>query len=399
MPRRNPLTLSARARHADHVARLPFAVRTADSTAISAVSRLVAVLGVGAFGVAALSSTAHDNAVVVAGQPVASGGTTGTTPAALGDRARIVHRPQGVAAERSPVTRTAVEPAAHKQHPSVVAGHSHKPAHQTPPHHTGPWLPTGTGMWIYQWDHTAGGNAQRIVARAKQVGLSTLYLRTGSTHDGLSGAGHLSSLLHASRAAHLSVVAWDFPNLWHPRRDAFRLARAARIGRSNGVHVAAVAPDIETPAEGTFNATWRVRLYLRTLRHALPPHVSILTTVPWPSSYRIADYPYSTVAGRSDALVPMAYWYNNSPTLVTARSIGYLRDRFHKPVMPVGQGYDGKLDVPSLRHNHLGREVPRFFAVAHQQHVRAVSLWSWQAAPPVAWRALAHAHGMFLPHR
>jgi hypothetical protein len=251
-------------------------------------------------------------------------------------------------------------------------------------------------MWIYQWHASAGGSARRIVSRARHVGLSTLYLRTGSSHDGFTGGRVLPALLRASRGSHVHVVAWDFPTLRRPVHDARRLARAARIGRSgNGPHVAAVAPDIETPAEGTFNAAWRVRTYLTALHRRLPRGVTILTAVPWPSRYRIADYPYGAVAAHSDALVPMAYWYNNGPGVVTARSISYLRARFNKPVMPVGQGYDGKLDVPSLKHNHLSREVPRFFRTAHRRGVKAVSIWSWQSAPAATWRALARAHRLF----
>jgi hypothetical protein len=133
---------------------------------------------------------------------------------------------------------------------------------------------------------------------------------------------------------------------------------------------------------------------MRALRKHLPADVTILSAVPWPSRYRIADYPYAAVAARSDALVPMAYWYNNPPALVTARSISYLR-RFHKPVQPVGQGYDGKLDVPSLKHNDLSRQVPRFLKTAHQHGARAVSVWSWQSAPRATWRALDRAQRMF----
>jgi hypothetical protein len=257
------------------------------------------------------------------------------------------------------------------------------------------YVPSGTGMWIYQWHHTDGGSAADIVARAKRVGLSTLYLRTGSSWDGFTADRTLPVLLRATRGSNVRVVTWDFPRLKRPTRDARRLAHAAWLGRAhNGPHVAAVAPDIETPAEGTFNAAWRVRLYLHVLRKHLPAGVTILSTVPWPSSYRRADYPYRTVAAHSDVLVPMAYWYNNSPGLVTARSISYLR-KFHKPVAPVGQGYDGKLDVPSLRHNNLAREVPAFLRMAHARGVRAVSIWSWQSAKPATWRALAHARRMF----
>jgi hypothetical protein len=257
------------------------------------------------------------------------------------------------------------------------------------------FVPSGTGMWIYQWHKTDGGRAAGIVARAKRVGLSTLYLRTGSSWDGFSAGHELHALLRATRGSDVRVVAWDFPRLRHPVRDARRLAHAARVGRSShGPNVAAVAPDIETPAEGTFNAAWRVRLYLHTLRKHLPKAVTILSTVPWPSSYRQADYPYNTVAAQSDVLVPMAYWYNNGPGMVTARSISYLR-RFHKPVQPVGQGYDGKLDVPTLHHNNLAREVPVFFRTAAHAGASAVSIWSWQSAQPATWHALENAHRLF----
>jgi hypothetical protein len=250
-------------------------------------------------------------------------------------------------------------------------------------------------MWLYQWHHSNGGRARAIVSRAKRVGLSTLYLRTGSSWDGFTADRTLPALLRATRNSDVHVVAWDFPRLQRPARDARRLAHAAWLGRAHGgPHVAAVAPDIETPAEGTFNAAWRVRLYLHVLNQRLPKGVTILSTVPWPSAYRRADYPYRTVAAHSDVLVPMAYWYNNNPSAVTSRSIHYLR-RFRKPVAPVGQGYDGKLDVPSLRHNDLAREVPAFLRTAAHAGVRAVSIWSWQSARPATWRALAHAHRLF----
>ena len=294
--------------------------------------------------------------------------------------------------------RTPVHPAApaktHVAHAPKAAAHA-APAPRRPA--ATRYIPTGTGIWIYEWRRTNHGDAPSIVRRARHANLSTLYVRTGSSWDGLNGANHLRRLLAATRGTDVRVVAWDFPRLRHPDHDAHRLAWAARIQTADGRRVAAVAPDIETPSEGTFNANWRVREYLKALRRYLPANISILTAVPWPSRYRVADYPYGTVAAHSDVLVPMAYWYNNRPDDVTARSIRYLR-RFHRPVQPVGQGYDGRLDVPGLRHNNLSRQVPLFFRTAHRHGARAVSLWSWQAAPPVAWHALSRAHRLF-PHR
>ena len=349
------------------------------------VARLIALLGVAVFGAAVLTVTAPD---------VTPAGVTAT--AAPAGRLTVAkpqpaHRRAVVRSERTVIRATprriSAPAAAAPRRTKVVAVPRHK-------QHTR-YLPQGTGMWIYQWHRTSGGSPDRIVARAKHVGLSTLYLRTGSSWDGLTAQRTLPALLRATRGTDVRVVAWDFPRLRHPARDARRLAHAAHIGRANsGPHVAAVAPDIETPSEGTFNAAWRVRLYLHVLNKRLPKGVTILSTVPWPSSYRRADYPYRTVAAQSDVLVPMAYWYNNPPGLVTARSIHYLR-QFGKPVAPVGQGYDGKLDVPSLHHNHLAREVPVFLRTAKQAGARAVSIWSWQSAEPGTWHALARAHRLF----
>ena len=352
--------------------------------------RLASLVVVGALGALGLSATAHPARSGVRLSAQEAGASPSVVPAILGSRtvsppAETV-KPGGSAPGRKARARTAHS--AHADHRAPERRGRAKPAAR--------YIPTGTGMWIYEWRRTNHGDPRSIVRRARQTGLSTLYVRTGSSWDGFTGGKHLQRLLTAARGTGVRVVAWDFPRLRHPEHDAHRLARAARVRTASGQRVAAVAPDIETPSEGTFNANWRVRAYLRALRHYLPADVAIITAVPWPSRYRVGDYPYGVVAAHSDVLVPMAYWYNNRPTDVTARSISYLR-RFHRPVQPVGQGYDGRLDVPGLRHNNLRRQVPAFFRTAHKHGARAVSLWSWQAAPPVAWHALVRAHRLFPP--
>jgi hypothetical protein len=257
-------------------------------------------------------------------------------------------------------------------------------------------LPTGTGVWIHEWDQTMGGDAPNIVARARANGVRTLYVRTASREEGYVGDAILARLLPATRHSGVAVVAWDFPTLRRPAADARRLARAARYrppGRGTP-RVAAVAPDIETRAEGTGLRRQRVVQYLTTLRHLLPRDVSILSTVPWPSEVRRGHYPYTAVAHGSDAVLPMTYWYNRSPGGVTAYTVQWLR-RLHRPVFPVGQGFDSKIDAPFLRHSHQRSEVLAFMRAARALRVRAVSLWSWQTAGPAQWQALRHNRRSF----
>lgn len=257
------------------------------------------------------------------------------------------------------------------------------------------WLPSGTGMWLHEYERTEGGNARAIVARAQRMGLSTLYLQTGSSAKGWIGTPGLTGLLRATKGTGISVIAWDFPKMDDPVADARRLARAASFRCSGCARVAAVAPDVETAAEGTRIGDATVARYYTALRAALPPQLAVLATVPWPSEKRVGRYPYARTAAMSDAIMPMAYWYNRDPAQVTATSMGFLA-RFRKPIMPVGQGYDGRLDAPYLAPDldPFG-SVAAFLSTAKARGAQHVSLWSWQTTGGKQWSALAKGKQAF----
>jgi len=257
------------------------------------------------------------------------------------------------------------------------------------------WLPSGTGMWLHQFTKSEGGNPRAVVQRAQRTGLTTLYVQTGSSKKGWIGGPTLAALLPATRGTSLKVVAWDFASLAHPASDAYRLAHAALFRCRGCPRVAAVAPDIETAAEGTRISDAAVIRYYTTLRRLLPRDIAILATVPWPSEKRTGRYPYARTASLVDAILPMAYWYNRSPAGVTTTSMAFLR-RFHRPVMPVGQGYDGRLDAPYLPADpHPGASVRSFLLAARHAGAGAVSLWSWETTGGQQWAALASGHRLF----
>ena len=246
-------------------------------------------------------------------------------------------------------------------------------------------------MWLHDWRKTEGGDPQKIVRKSLASGFTHLYVQTGSTKKGWIGDEVLRNLMPATAGTDLRVIAWDFPKLIDPTADAKRMARAA-TGRIPGVpRVAAVAPDIETAAEGTRLRADSVAHYYRVLRQSLPRDVAILATVPWPSEKRTGFYPYAESAAHSDAFIPMAYWYNRSPQTVTATSMDYLA-RFGLPVMPVGQGYDGRIDAPYLPPDpDPAASVQSFVDTARAHGARSVSLWSWQTTGGPQWQVLARA--------
>jgi hypothetical protein len=259
------------------------------------------------------------------------------------------------------------------------------------------WLPTGTGMWIHQWSSTEGGDGRAVVHRATLTGLTHLFVRTGSSHDGWVGGTALSRLMPATKGTSIKVIAWDFAELNHPEADARRLARAAWWHEDGVPMVAAVAPDIETASEGTHATRSSIERYYRTLRASLPARVAILATVPWPSENRINLYPYVRTARHADAIIPMAYWYNRSPSRVTRTSIRVLRE-YGKPVIPVGQGYDGRLDAPYLKPDrHPGKSVDAFVTAARMSGAQSISLWSWQTTGAQQWSALKRAAERYAP--
>lgn len=259
------------------------------------------------------------------------------------------------------------------------------------------WLPTGTGMWLHEWHRSEGGSAAKVIARSKQVGLTHLYVQTGSSKKGWIGQEVLSELMPATKGTDIKVIAWDFPKLLDPEADARRLARAAWWNQKGAPMVAAVAPDVETGAEGTRLSTDRVKRYYAELRKRLPARTAILATVPWPSEKRTGWYPYTATATYSDAFIPMAYWYNRSPSVVTKTSMRWLK-RYGLPVMPVGQGYDGRLDAPYLKPDPApDKSVARFVYVSREQGAQSISLWSWQTTGRLQWGELAKAAGKVGP--
>ena len=210
----------------------------------------------------------------------------------------------------------------------------------------------GKGIWTTNFaadrlDVTA------LVSRARSAGLKNIWVRTGG-RTGYYGDRVLPTLVPAAHAAGLTVVAWDFPYLSDPVADARRAERAFADGAD------VFAPDVETPAEGTFSTDRRVRLYLSLVRRAAGTRI-IAATVPRPTPKRLATFPYAAFVPYADLFAPMIYWSCNEPGALVVQSLSRLGRLL--PVAPVGQAYDmgsegGRRGLPSRR------ETQRFLDVA-----------------------------------
>jgi hypothetical protein len=237
---------------------------------------------------------------------------------------------------------------------------------------------SGKGIWLTLF-RGQQLDVPNVVALAQANGLHQLWLRTGSSREGFFGGAILRKLVVAAHVAGIAVIAWDFPTLSDPARDARRAIAALRAGADG------FAADIESPSEGTYLTIRRVAYYLSLVR-AASGNKPLVAIVFRPTSYRLSVYPYRTEALFVDAFAPMVYWSCDEPGAAVADSISALAPL--RPVVPIGQDYNmasegGRHGLPS------GRAIWRFLDVAHRSGAIGASLYDLESGGRPQLAALA----------
>jgi hypothetical protein len=259
------------------------------------------------------------------------------------------------------------------------------PAATTPPLA----LPSGKGMWIYQPQYAEQGDPVTIVTRAKAAGLTHLYVRMGSSVDGFTASEFLDALLPVAHAAQMRIIGWDFPYLENIGVDVTRALEAIQHTTPTGDRIDGFSADIETRMEYVWLTAENAALYGATLRANVGPKYPLIATVPRPSPARQVDYPYADVVSPFDAIAPMVYWINAAPNEAAAEAMDFLAG-FGKPVLPIGQAYDG-----SYEGGPPGTPTPAdldaFINTSYAHGAAGVSFWSWQHASDDTWNTIAAA--------
>ena len=255
-------------------------------------------------------------------------------------------------------------------------------------------LPVGKGMWIWLSDHAEAGDVGAIVARARAVGLTHLYVRTASLRQGFYAGPFLDQLLPAAHAANIRVYAWDFPYLKDVQGDVARAVQAISHLTPDGHRVDGYVADIELRSMGVNITPGTALAFGAGLRKAVGPNYPLIACVPRPSS-QLVHYPFAEVVASFDAIAPMVYWLGQEPGAHVTGAVRAL-SVFGKPVLPVGQAYDGLAEggpagVPPRK------EIIRFMQAGDEVGATAVSWWSWQHADQEAWDAVRDAAEFRLP--
>ena len=304
----------------------------------------------------------------------------------------VVHPPQAEAraiARHLPAGAPVAQPALSTTRLAVAPEVANKPLLAPAPPNLRGAVPVGKGMWIWLPQYSEGGNAAAIVAKAQHYGINYLYVRTGSSVTGFQGADFLNALLPLAHQAGIKVYGWDFPYLDNIEADVGRASQAAHYTTPSGDRIDGFAADIEFRSMGVNLAGDTTSWYGHLLRDRLGFGYPLIAVVPRPTAVSTRIYPYATVVPMFDAIAPMVYWLNNDPAQAVQQAFAYL-NQFGKPIIPVGQAYDGAPEGGPAGVPNRG-SILRFIGASADAGATSVSFWSWQAATDEVWQAVSDA--------
>jgi hypothetical protein len=248
-------------------------------------------------------------------------------------------------------------------------------------------------MWLYQLSMAEGGDAAKVVKKAKAAGLTHLYLRLGSSKGGFYDQAELDKLLPVAHAAGLKVVGWDFVYLTDPADDAARAKSEIDYVTPTGDRIDAFSADIETASEGVNLTADGAAAYGAKLRALVGPGYPLIATVPRPSAKR--PFPFAEATASFDAIAPMVYWQNRDPAIDVAGAIATLAP-LGKPILPVGQAYNGGSEGGPDR-DPPKEQIVAFLDTAMAKGAVGVSFWVWNHATSDQWSAIGAATTWELP--
>ncbi|HWF72812.1 MAG TPA: peptidoglycan-binding protein [Solirubrobacteraceae bacterium] len=228
----------------------------------------------------------------------------------------------------------------------------------------------GRAMWVWEIPASSRGNLATIAAKAKQYGVSTLFIKSS---DGTSPWSQFSRATIAYfKAAGLRVCAWQYVYGRHPADEARLGAGAAREGAS------CLIIDAESEYQGRYASAQRYVTLLRTQVGANFPVA--LAGFPW-IDYHPA-FPYSVFFGPGGAQynLPQMYWKDIGTTVDDVYAHTYLFNRLYlRPIYPLGQVFA----------NPPTRQIIRFRQLSTAYGSEGVSWWDYQEATTANWRAIS----------
>jgi hypothetical protein len=261
---------------------------------------------------------------------------------------------------------------------------------------TGPFK--GLGAWIDIFDKTSWRRPEQTVKDLASRGVKTLYLQTGNNSQKLAivKSKGVVAFLDAAHAEGIQVVAWYLPGLTDPAMDLQRADAAIAFRTPSGNAFAGFGLDIESPAvSDPFVRTARllqlsdqIRAFagqVYPLAAIIPsPHGMTVHTGYWP------NFPYTELALRYDAFLPMAYYTWRDKSTLSAG--GYIDANIRILRQAVGSDAVPIHIIGGIAQESALVGVRSFVNAVLREKVLGESLYSYPGVTPDMWTQLARAH-------
>ena len=217
------------------------------------------------------------------------------------------------------------------------------------------------GMWIWELPATDGGNVAALIAQARQLGIGTLFIKSG---DGTGMWSQFTpALVDEIHAAGLHVCAWQYVYGVSPVAEADVGIQAVHDGAD------CLVIDAEVEYQDRYV---QAQEYMGTLRAHLGSGYPIgLAGFPYIDYH--PTFPYSVFLGPNGAQfnLPQMYWQDigTSVDAVYAHTFAF-NELYQRPIDPLGQLYNSP---PTSA-------VRRFRSESMAYRAGSVSWWDWQSA-------------------
>jgi Putative peptidoglycan binding domain len=255
----------------------------------------------------------------------------------------------------------------HARHHHPRSHHRQRPAHRA----AGPNPLRGRAMWIWELGSTDGGNLSDIIAGARQVGVSTVFVKSSDGRDFWSNQ-FTRTIVRALHAGGLKVCAWQYVYGASPLREADLGAEAVDDGAD------CLVIDAEAQYQGRYIAA---QTYIQRLRSLIGADYPVaLAGFPYVDFH--PSFPYSVFLGPGGAQynVPQMYWRDIGTSVAAVYAHTYSFNRiYQRPIFPLGQLYS----------NPPPRQILRFRELDLAYGAGGISWWDWQSATAKAWDAMS----------
>lgn len=260
---------------------------------------------------------------------------------------------------------------------------------------TGPFK--GLGAWIDIFDKTSWRFPERTIQDMASRGVRTLYLQTGNNSQtrAIVKKKGVIAFLDAAHVQGIQVVAWYLPGFTDPASDLKRAEAAIAFRTPSGNAFAGFGLDIESPAvSDPFVRTARLLQLSDQIRAFAGQGYPLGAIIPSPHGMTVhagywPNFPYTELALRYDAFLPMAYYTWRDKSALSAG--GYIEANILILRQAVGSNAVPIHIIGGIAQESALVGVRSFVNAVVRDRVLGDSLYSYPGVTPDMWAQLARA--------